>query len=161
MGRNGAPPWIALTLAATFGGYGLLRKTAPLNSLEGFTLETLAMALPAAAYLAYLQATVGWAMFQGDPLTTMLLVSSGVVTAVPLLLFAAGARRVTLTTLGLLQYIAPSIQFFLGVAVYGEELTPSRLLGFVLVWTALAIYSVEGIVAGGRSARARQAAAIK
>lgn len=157
----GAPPWIALALAGTFGGYGLLRKTAPLNSLEGFTLETMAMALPALAYLGFVEATVGGAMFHSDLATTLLLASSGVVTAVPLLLFAAGARRVTMTTLGLLQYLAPSIQLFLGVAVYGEALSPNRLVGFALVWAALAVYTLEGVLVGGRMARAAQAAAVK
>jgi chloramphenicol-sensitive protein RarD len=155
----GSPPWIALTLAATFGGYGLLRKTAPLNSLEGLTLETIVMAPPALAFLVYVGATTGGALFHAGPATTLLLASSGVITAIPLLLFAAGARRVTMTTLGLLQYIAPSLQFFLGVAVYGETLSAARLLGFALVWLALAIYSLEGVLAGGRAARARHAGA--
>ncbi len=153
----GSPPWIALVLAASFGAYGLLRKTAALNSLEGFTLETMVMIVPAVIYLGWVEASVGGALFHAGPATTVLLVSSGLVTAVPLLLFAAAARRVTMTTLGLLQYIAPSIQFFLGVAVYGETLSSARLFGFVLVWVALAIYSFEGVVAGGRAARARQA----
>jgi chloramphenicol-sensitive protein RarD len=157
----GSPPWIALVLATSFGAYGLLRKTAPLNSLEGFTLETMIMIVPALAYLGWVEASVGGALFHAGPATTMLLVSSGLVTATPLLLFAAAARRVTMTTLGLLQYIAPSIQFFLGVAVYGETLSTERLFGFILVWVALAIYSVEGAVSGGRAARARQAAALK
>ncbi|HMQ34526.1 MAG TPA: EamA family transporter RarD [Chloroflexaceae bacterium] len=155
----GSPPWIALTLAASFGGYGLLRKLAPLNSLEGFTLETMVMALPAVAYLGYIEATTGAsALLHGGAGTALLLASSGVVTAVPLLLFAAGARRVTMTTLGLLQYIAPTMQFMLGVLVYGEALSPARLLGFGLVWVALAVYSLEGALAGGRAARARREA---
>jgi chloramphenicol-sensitive protein RarD len=155
----GAPPWIALTLAATFGGYGLIRKLAPLGSLQGFTLETLVMLPAALAYLAYVELTGGGALLHSDPTTTLLLLSSGVLTAVPLLLFASGARRVTMTTLGLLQYIAPSIQFTLGVLVYGEALGPSRLAGFAMVWLALAIYSIEGAAAGGQAARARRLAA--
>lgn len=155
----GSPPWIALALAGSFGAYGLLRKTAPLASLEGFTLETMVMFLPALIFLAFTEATVGGALFHADLGTNLLLASSGVVTAVPLLLFAAGARRVTMTTLGLLQYIAPTLQFSLGVLVYGEALSPQRLAGFMLVWVALAIYTVEGAVSGGRAARARQAGA--
>jgi chloramphenicol-sensitive protein RarD len=154
----GSPPWIALVLAGTFGGYGLLRKTASLNSIEGFTLETIAMAPLALAFLIYTEVTIGGALFHTDWGTTLLLASSGVITAVPLVLFAAGARRVTMITLGLLQYIAPTLQFMLGVTIYGEVLTPQRLAGFALVWLALAIYTIEGVASGGRAARARAAA---
>ncbi|WP_129670484.1 EamA family transporter RarD [Candidatus Chloroploca sp. Khr17] len=146
----GSPPWIALSLAGSFGLYGLLRKTAPLASIQGFTLETLVMALPALVFLGFVERTTGGTLGHADLFTTTLLISSGVVTAVPLLLFAAGARLVTLTTLGLLQYIAPTLQFLLGVFVYGEYLSTQRLLGFVLVWIALAIYSIEGIITSRR-----------
>lgn len=156
----GAPPWIALALAGSFGAYGLLRKTAPLASLEGFTLETMVMFLPALAFLIFTEATTGGALFHVSLGTNLLLVASGVITAVPLLLFAAGARMVTMTTLGLLQYIAPTLQFLLGVLVYGETLTPQRLIGFAIVWAALAIYSLEGAISGGRAARARRAGVV-
>ncbi|MBP1465047.1 EamA family transporter RarD [Candidatus Chloroploca sp. M-50] len=146
----GSPPWIALSLAGSFGLYGLLRKTAPLASIQGFTLETLVMALPALVFLGFVERTTGGTLGHADLVTTTLLISSGVVTAVPLLLFAAGARLVTLTTLGLLQYIAPTLQFLLGVFVYGEYLSTQRLFGFVLVWIALAIYSIEGIITSRR-----------
>ncbi|MEI6179688.1 MAG: EamA family transporter RarD [Chloroflexales bacterium] len=157
----GSPPWIALILAGTFGSYGLLRKTAPLNSLEGFTFETLAMFPLALAFLIFTEVTTGGALFHAGWGTTLLLASSGVITAVPLLLFASGARRVTMTTLGLLQYIAPTLQFILGVTLYGETLTPERMVGFALVWLALSIYTLEGVVSGGRAARARTVAALK
>jgi chloramphenicol-sensitive protein RarD len=156
----GAPPWIALALAGSFGAYGLLRKTARLASLEGFTLETLVMFLPALAFLIFTEVTTGGALFHASLGTNVLLVVSGIVTAVPLLLFAAGARMVTMTTLGLLQYIAPTLQFLLGVWVYGEALTPQRLTGFVIVWIALVIYSLEGAITGGRAARARRAGVV-
>lgn len=152
----GSPPWIALILAGSFGIYGLLRKTAALASLEGFTLETLVMVLPALIFLIATEINGGGALFHADLSTNLLLIGSGLITAVPLLLFAAGARLVTMTTLGLLQYIAPTLQFSLGVLVYGESLTPQRLLGFSLVWIALAIYSLEGAIQGGRAARARR-----
>ncbi len=155
----GAPPWIALVLAGTFGSYGLLRKTAQLNSLEGFTLETVAMFPLALGFLIFTEMTTGGALVHAGWGTTLLLASSGVITAVPLLLFASGARRVTMTTLGLLQYIAPTLQFFLGVTLYGEKLTTQSLVGFALVWLALAIYTIEGAVSGGRASRARTAAA--
>jgi chloramphenicol-sensitive protein RarD len=141
----GAVPWIALTLAFSFGLYGLLRKTAPLNSLEGLTIETLLLFLPALAYLLWLGASGRGAFGTAGLTTTMLLAGAGIPTALPLLLFAAGARRITLTALGILQYIAPSIQFGLGVLIFHEPLTAARLVGFILIWLACAIYSVESI----------------
>lgn len=146
----GAFPWIALTLAFTFGTYGLLRKTASLNALEGLSMEIGILFLPALAYLIYLE-HAGIASFgHTQMLTSILLTFAGVVTALPLLLFASAARRITLTTLGLLQYIAPTLQFLLGVLVYGEIVTKSRMTGFVAIWIALFIYSIEGIIEGKR-----------
>jgi chloramphenicol-sensitive protein RarD len=154
----GALPWIALGLACTFGAYGLLRKTAALGSLEGFTLETLLLFLPALGYLLYREAQGSAAFLHAGAGTSLLLACAGIVTAVPLLLFAAGARRITLVTLGILQYIAPTIQFLLGVLVYGEPLTLGRLLGFCLIWLALAIYTAESVVYTTYAARMRIAA---
>jgi chloramphenicol-sensitive protein RarD len=145
----GSPPWIALALAGSFGIYGLLRKTATIGSLEGLTLETIIVALPAAAYLLSVEAAGGGAFVHAGLPTTLLLAVSGVVTAVPLLLFASGARQITMTSLGILQYIAPSIQFALGITVFGETVTPQRLAGFALVWLALALYTAEGLFRGG------------
>jgi chloramphenicol-sensitive protein RarD len=153
--QHGSPPWIALALASSFALYGLLRKTAALGSLEGLTLETLLMTGPALAYIAWAELSGAGAFLYGGPLTSLLLVGAGAVTAVPLLLFAAGARRVTLTTMGILQYIAPTLQFALGVTVFGEPLTSARLIGFGLVWAALVIYTLDGTIRGGRAARAR------
>ena len=141
----GVFPWIALSLAFSFGFYGLLRKVSPLGSLEGLSLETAALSLPAIAYLVYLEGTGGASFGHAGAATTLLLAGTGVVTAVPLLLFAHAARQVTLATLGILQYIAPTFQFLLGVLVYGEPFTPARLLGFVPIWLALVIYSLEGM----------------
>jgi chloramphenicol-sensitive protein RarD len=142
----GAFPWIALSLALTFGFYGLLRKTAPLGSLEGLTLETAFMSILALSYLLYLEAA-GSASFghAGIP-TSLLLAFTGVVTAFPLLMFGFAARRVTLATVGILQYIAPTLQFLLGILVYDEPFTRERLLGFAAIWLALLIYSTEGAV---------------
>ncbi|HWQ11227.1 MAG TPA: EamA family transporter RarD [Roseiflexaceae bacterium] len=140
----GSFPAIAVALALSFGLYGLLRKTAALGALEGFTLETLLLVPPALAYLGYREA-MGAATFTfADPLTALLLVGAGGVTAAPLLLFAVGARRIQLTTLGIIQYMAPTLQFAIGVLLYGEPLSPQRLAGFVLIWIALAIYTLEG-----------------
>lgn len=142
----GAFPWIALTLALTFGFYGLLRKTAPLGSLEGLSLEMAFLSIPTLAYLVYLE-WMGTSSFgHAGTATSLLLALSGLVTAFPLLMFAYAARQVTLATIGILQYIAPTLQFLLGVFVYGEPFTHTRLVGFAVIWISLLIYSVEGVV---------------
>ncbi|NNJ12008.1 EamA family transporter RarD [Chloroflexales bacterium ZM16-3] len=149
----GTPPWIALALAGSFGCYGLLRKIAPIGSLEGLTLETLIVALPALIFLLFIESSGGGAFVRAGLPTTILLAASGIVTAVPLLLFASGARQITMISLGILQYIAPTIQFALGITVFGETVTPQRLIGFALVWLALGLYTLEGMLVGGRRAR--------
>ena len=145
----GRPPWIALGLASSFGTYGLLRKTAPLGAVEGLALETGVMAPVALVALAILSAPHGGlpGLFAGmDNATIAWLVLTGPLTAVPLLLFAAGARRITLATLGTLQYLSPTIQFLLGVTWFGEPLQGTRLVGFMLIWLALAVYSADGFL---------------
>ena len=153
----GVVPWIALTLALSFGLYGLLRKTAALNSLEGLTMETLLLFFPALVYLLWLGMNGTGAFGTAGLTTTALLAGAGIPTALPLLLFAAGARRITLTALGILQYIAPSIQFALGVLLYHEPLSQARLVGFGLIWVACALYTVESISTGRGVARRRVA----
>ena len=148
----GQLPWIALTLAVSFALYGLLRKTADLNSVEGLSLETAVLFPFACGYLMYLQLTGQAVAGQGDWTIYLLLVMTGLVTAVPLLLFAAGARRINLSTIGLLQYIAPTIQFLLGVFLYDEPFSRQQLIGFSLIWLALLIYSVDS-VRNGRKLR--------
>lgn len=137
----GSLPWVGLTLAATFGVYGLMRKTAPLGALEGLALETLLLAPLAAVLLAW-RTSQGDAL-SGDPALLGLLALAGPLTALPLLLFAAGARRIPLTTLAVLQYIGPTIQFALGVWLFHEPFAGPRLVGFVLIWLALVIYTAE------------------
>jgi chloramphenicol-sensitive protein RarD len=154
-------PWIALTLAASFGCYGLLRKTAPLGAIEGLTLETLVMAPLMVALLGWyaLGGFGGAGRFaHGDLALDGWLLLAGPLTAIPLLLFAYGARRVTLATLGLLQYLGPSIQFLLGVFLYKEPFDPARGIGFALIWAALVVYSAEGLWQMRRSAAAPVAA---
>jgi chloramphenicol-sensitive protein RarD len=151
----GSLPWIALTLAGTFGVYGLLRKTAALESLEGLTLETLVLVPAALIYLLALEFQGRGAFGHSGAGTSLLLAGAGIATATPLLLFAVGARRITMTTLGLLQYFAPTIQLLLGVLLYDEVVTPEKLVGFVLIWLALGVYSAEGVL---RSRRDRSAA---
>jgi chloramphenicol-sensitive protein RarD len=139
----GHVPWVSLVLAASFGLYGLLRKTATLGALEGLALETLLLAPLAVGGIAWL-ALQGDGHFGQPPLIdSLLLLVAGPLTAVPLLLFASAARRVSMATLGLMQYISPSIQFFLGVFLYREPFSTGRGIGFLLIWAALALYSAE------------------
>jgi chloramphenicol-sensitive protein RarD len=142
--QAGHPPWIALLLAASFGGYGLLRKVAALGALEGLTLETLLLAPLALAALWFWAQRGGGVFPAPDWPTNLWLIGLGPVTAVPLLLFAAGARRLSMTTLGVLQYIGPSIQFVLALWVFHEPFAWTRLIGFTFIWLALAIYSADG-----------------
>jgi len=141
----GALPWIGLTLALSFAAYGLLRKTASLGAAEGLALETALLAPLALAYLAWLGAGGHSAFVDGSASTRWLLAASGPVTALPLLAFAAGARRIPFSMLGLLQYIAPTLQLVLGVWLYREPFDPGKALGFAAIWLALAIYSAEGL----------------
>ncbi|HQO08942.1 MAG TPA: EamA family transporter RarD [Clostridiales bacterium] len=139
----GRVPWIALSLAFTFGLYGLVKKIAPLDSLFGLTFET-AIAFPLAlTYLIFVTAHGTGSFPQGNIANDLLLIATGIITSVPLLLFAYAARNIPLSTVGILQYIAPSLQFLIGVAVYREEFGKSDMIGFGLVWTALLIFSIE------------------
>ena len=142
--QAGRLPWIALVLALSFGFYGLLRKVAVLGALEGLALETLVLAPVAAVVLGWWAWQGQGALVQGTPATVGWLLLAGPMTAVPLLLFAAGARLIPMSTLGILQYISPSLQFALGVWLFHEPFEPARLVGFVLIWAALAVYSMEG-----------------
>jgi chloramphenicol-sensitive protein RarD len=145
--QSGSVPWIALVLAATFGAYGLLRKTAALGALEGLSFETMVLFPFAAAYVGWLSVT-GENAFVNAPLdaTRILLVMAGPITAVPLLLFATGARKIPLSILGLLQYLSPTIQFLLGVWLFHEAFSSDRLVGFLMIWAALALFAGEGLL---------------
>lgn len=143
--ESGHWPWIGVSIAVCFGGYGLLKKTMTLGSFESLVVET-AMLFPfACAGLAWLAADGSDHFTSSDGWIRAMLVASGPITAVPLLLFAAGARRISMTTLGLLQYISPTIQLLLAVFVLGEVLTRGALAGYVLVWIGLAIYVADGV----------------
>jgi len=140
----GAPPWIALALAGSFGLYGLLKKLAPLGALEGLSLETLLLApltVPALWWLSH----HGGSLEQASLGTWAWLLAAGPLTAVPLLLFAYGAQRIQLGTLGLLQYLGPTLQFLIGVWVFHEAFTLQRGVGFLFIWTALAVYAGDGL----------------
>ena len=142
----GSPPWIALALAFSFGLYGLIKKIAPLGALSGLSLETGLLFVPAAVYLLFLY-WQGTGAFGPEGLSvTILLALTGIITATPLLLFARAARAIPLTLLGILQYIAPTVQFMLGVFLYNEPFMLTRLVGFSLIWIALLIFTLEGIM---------------
>jgi chloramphenicol-sensitive protein RarD len=157
----GHPPWIALVLAFSFGTYGLAKKQADVDAVESLTFETLVLAPVALGYLFWLGAS-GDSHFTGHGAGhVLLLASSGIVTAIPLLCFGAAAIRVPMTTLGLLQYMTPSLQFVLGVTLLGEHMSTMRWVGFALVWVALAIFTVDATRAHGRQLRmAAEASAV-
>ncbi|QGZ40510.1 chloramphenicol-sensitive protein RarD [Pseudoduganella flava] len=144
--QAGQLPWIALLLAASFGAYGLLRKTAALAALEGLSFETLLLFPLAAGYVIWLTVH-GANTFLNTPSdsTRALLVAAGPITAIPLLLFASGARQIPLSVVGMLQYIAPTIQMVLGLMVFHETFSSARLAGFAVIWMALALYVMEGL----------------
>lgn len=143
--QAGSVPYIALILASTFGAYGLMRKTAKLGALEGLSFETMALFPLALGYVLWLSLHGANSFVNGDASTRWLLVAAGPITAIPLLLFASGARKIPLAVLGMLQYISPTIQFLLGVWLFHEAFTADRLVGFVLIWSALALYAAEGL----------------
>jgi chloramphenicol-sensitive protein RarD len=143
----GRLPWIALTLAFSFGFYGFVKKLAPLGSLYGLTLETGIVFPVALIYLAFVEFSGAGAFLHDGALIDALLIGAGLVTTIPLLMFAAAAKQIPLTVLGILQYIAPTLQFLIGVFVYHELFGESRLIGFGLVWLALVIFWVESYLA--------------
>lgn len=144
--QHGHWPWIALVLGLSFGLYGLLRKVASLNALKGFSLEVVLLFPCAFAYLGWLQMQGGNAFVQSPLLLQTLLIVSGPLTAIPLTLFAAGARRIPLATLGIMQYITPTMQFLLGLWVFHEPFGEVRMVGFMLIWLALLLYAADGVL---------------
>ncbi len=141
----GAFPWIALTLALSFGFYGLIRKVAPVGPLVGLAVETLLLTAPGIAYLVYLDTQGAGAFFHGGRMLDLLLMGTSFVTAVPLLLFNLGARRIKLATLGLMQYIAPSGMFLSAILLFDEPFSRAQLGTFLMIWTALAVYSIDSL----------------
>jgi chloramphenicol-sensitive protein RarD len=155
----GKPPWIALVLAFSFATYGTLKKIVGADPMASLTIET-AVATPfALAYLVHLQVDGALVFGHYSTSTTLLLAGTGVITAIPLLLFGSAANRIPLTTMGLLQYLTPIIQFCIGVVILGETMPPARWAGFVIVWVALAVFSYDGLRQGGRNRSARRLAA--
>jgi len=148
---GGKPPWLALALAITFAWYGLGRKVGQLGSLEGLFVESALLVPPAVAWILWLEVRGLGAFLHGPPEITWLLVAGGVVTSTPLLFFAAAARRMPLNALGLLQYLAPSMQFLMGVFLFHEPFGRVQAGAFALIWAGLAVYSVAGLA--GRPGR--------
>ncbi len=151
----GRPPWIALVLAFSFGTYGLAKKKASVGAIESLAMETALIAPFALCFLAWLSTTDGAHFTSEGTGHVLLLISSGVVTAIPLLLFGGAATRLTMTSLGLLQYLAPILQFALGITVLGEQMQAGRWIGFALVWLALSVFTWDAI-----RERRRQALAV-
>ncbi|MGI5485313.1 EamA family transporter RarD [Microtetraspora malaysiensis] len=146
----GRLPWIALVLAASFGTYGLVKKAAQVDAAESLTIETLVLLLPALGYLVFLQTSGSGTFVDHGAAHIALLVGAGLITAIPLLFFSAAAIRVPLTVIGLLQYIAPVLQFMCGVLIAHETMPGSRWVGFAIVWLALCVFTWDGL----RTARA-------
>ncbi|GLW32124.1 EamA family transporter RarD [Actinoplanes regularis] len=155
----GRLPYIALALAASFGSYSLIKKRMSLPPAEGLFVESAVLALPALGYLSWLNLTGGAQFGHVSALHTVLMLFSGVATAVPLLLFAAAANRVPLVGLGILQYVAPILQLACGILIYHEPMPAARLAGFGLVWLALIIFTADGIRSARTGARTRSEAA--
>ncbi len=141
----GAFPWVSLTLAFSFGFYGLIRKTAPVEALEGLAIETMLMFVPAVLYLWWLDGHADGAFLRVSGHIDLLLMGTALATAVPLLLFNLGARRLHLATIGFLQYIAPSCTFVLAVFIYHEPFSTAKALAFAVIWAALGLYSYDSV----------------
>jgi chloramphenicol-sensitive protein RarD len=139
-------PWIALTLAFSFGFYGLIRKVAPVGSLVGLAVETMFLSLPAVIYLFYLDSIGAGSIFRVSFKLDLLLIGCAPVTAAPLLLFTLGAKRLYLSTVGLMQYIAPSGMFLLAIFFYGEPFSKAQIWTFIMIWAALLIYSTDSVI---------------
>jgi chloramphenicol-sensitive protein RarD len=141
----GRPPWVALTLAGSFATYGFLKKQARLGAVESLGAETLILAPVALAFLLWLEAAGRGTFGHAGVPNALLLAGTGVVTAIPLLLFGGAATRLSLTTLGILQYLGPALQFVFGLLIFHEPMSRAGWAGFVLVWVALAIFTVDGV----------------
>jgi chloramphenicol-sensitive protein RarD len=148
----GSPPWIALTLAFSFGLYGLVKKLAPLGALHGLTLETAILVVPMLLYLIFVEVNGQGAFLHTNSVSTLLMIGAGLVTVVPLLMFAASVRIIPLSMIGILQYIAPTLQFLIGVVIYGEAFTPTQFIGFGLVWAAVIVFTTENFLTWRRTA---------
>ena len=147
----GQLPWIALSLAFSFGVYGFIKKRAPLPPLDGLFVETAVLVLPAFVYLLVAQQSGAGVFLRGGSSIDLLLVGTGALTVLPLLLFASAVQRIPLSIVGLLQYVAPTIQFLLGIFVFHEAFSPAQFIGFAFVWLALLVFAVDGALGSRRA----------
>ncbi len=149
----GRPPWIALLVAFSFATYGFLKKKANLGAFEGLGMETLILAPVALSFLIALELRSDLTFGHAGVGNVVLLIGTGVVTAIPLLLFGAAATRLTLTTIGLLQYLGPILQFIFGLLIFDEDMTSARWIGFILVWLALVVFTTDSLLNRRRTLR--------
>ncbi len=149
-------PWIAVSLASTFAIYGLMRKVTPVPSLEGLCMETAILFFPALVFLVYTEISGGGAFLHGDISQSLLLIGTGVITSVPLLCFCYAAQRIPLYLIGLLQYLAPTINLLVGIFLYHEAFPRERMMGFLIIWIALAVFVIEGLARQVRQHRVRR-----
>ncbi len=156
--QSGAPPWIALALALTFSAYGLLRKMVAVDAITGLGAETLLIAPLGLAYLLWLEAQGTGVFGHVSRTLDLLLFLGGLITAVPLALFAYGARLIPYSTIGLIQYIGPTLQLLLGIFLFREPFTLARAIGFALIWAALLVYAADGLLRARRQRRETLAA---
>lgn len=143
---KGVPPFLGLALAFTFGVYGLIRKIAPLGSIEGLTLESLILTPIALLWLGYLGSTGELAFADASGTTQLLLIAAGPITAIPLLLFASGVRSIPYSTSAIIQYVSPSMVFLIGVFAFNEPFTLEMLIGFLFIWSAVALFLGETVL---------------
>lgn len=153
--RAGGVPWLGLGLAFSFAFYGLIRKIAPLGSLEGLAMETAILAPFALGYLVWLDGASGLAFLEGTWNERMLLMAAGPITTVPLLLFASGVRRIAYSTVGIIQYVSPTMVFLIGLFCFGEAFDLPRFIGFCVIWCAVALFVADTLIALARSRRRR------
>jgi chloramphenicol-sensitive protein RarD len=149
----GSLPWVSVALTVSWGFYAFFRKTLPIGPTQGFLLEVLLLTPPAIAFIIYLMSTGQAHFMAGTPTDTWLLVASGIVTATPLILYGNGAKLLKLSTIGIMQYIAPSMIFIIAVFVFKEPFDTVRLVAFIMIWTALVIYTVPGLIGRRRAKR--------
>ena len=154
--QHGEPPWIALALASSFAVYGVLRKVAEVDAIPGLAVESLVLFLPALGWLAWAEAGGVGAFGHGTTTRDALLVFAGAATAAPLIGFAYAARRIPYSLVGLLQYIAPTLQLLIGVALLGEAFAPTQAVGFACIWAGLALYALDGWRRAGRAGSAAE-----
>ena len=153
----GSTPWLSLLMASSFAAYGAVKKYVSLDGLQSLTVETLVMFLPALGYVVHLEVTGAGTTFSVSPGHTALLIGGGFVTALPLLLFGMAARRVPLSVIGMLQFIAPTMMFLIGWLLQGEEMPPSRWVGFGFVWLAVCVFAYDQVRSSRRRAAERTA----